>query len=176
MRMYECSFTLWRKAQLLVCWTLRVLRKVYITQNHGPSIDLQRSRNCNVSETGCVSVFRWGKGNIYSAGSVRRSYPQSFDHLAHTTFSVDCAHNNYFKQSVKIFLSLRNDRPPLWCSGESSWLQNGDVLCFLWSTNWIYIHYVEESRPPLWSSGQSSCRTEMYCVSCEVRTEFIYVM
>jgi hypothetical protein len=32
----------------------------------------------------------------------------------------------------------------------SSWLQNGDVLCFLWGTNWIHICYVEESRPPLW--------------------------
>jgi hypothetical protein len=38
----------------------------------------------------------------------------------------------------------------------SSWLQNGDVLCFLWGTNWIYTCYVEESRPPLWSSGHSS--------------------
>jgi hypothetical protein len=40
--------------------------------------------------------------------------------------------------------------------GRSSWLQNGDVLCFLWGINWIYTCYVEESRPPLWSSGQSS--------------------
>jgi hypothetical protein len=47
-------------------------------------------------------------------------------------------------------------RPPLWSSGLSSWLRNGDVLCFLWGTNWIYIYYVEESRLPLWSSGQSS--------------------
>jgi hypothetical protein len=39
---------------------------------------------------------------------------------------------------------------------KSSWLQNGDLLCFLWGTNWIYICYVDESRPPLWSSGQSS--------------------
>jgi hypothetical protein len=39
----------------------------------------------------------------------------------------------------------------------SSWLQNGDVLCFLWGTNLIYICYVEESRPPLRSCGQSSC-------------------
>jgi hypothetical protein len=48
--------------------------------------------------------------------------------------------------------------PPLWSSGQSSWLLNGDVLCFLWGTNCIYIHvcYVEESRPPLWSNGQSS--------------------
>jgi hypothetical protein len=46
--------------------------------------------------------------------------------------------------------------PPLWSSGQSSWLQNGDVLCFLWGTNWIGICYVEESRQPLWSSGQSS--------------------
>jgi hypothetical protein len=27
--------------------------------------------------------------------------------------------------------------PPLWSSGQSSWLQNGEVLCFLWGTNWI---------------------------------------
>jgi hypothetical protein len=43
---------------------------------------------------------------------------------------------------------------PLWSSGH--WLHNGDVLCFLWGTNWIYICYVEESRTPLWSSGRSS--------------------
>jgi hypothetical protein len=39
---------------------------------------------------------------------------------------------------------------------QSSWLQNEDILCFLWGTNWIYICYVEESRLPLWSSGLSS--------------------
>jgi hypothetical protein len=44
----------------------------------------------------------------------------------------------------------------LWSSDHSSWLHNGDLLCFLWGTNWIYICYVEESRPPLWPSGQSS--------------------
>jgi hypothetical protein len=32
-------------------------------------------------------------------------------------------------------------------------LQNGDVMRFMWGTNWIYICYVEESRPPLWSSS-----------------------
>jgi hypothetical protein len=47
-------------------------------------------------------------------------------------------------------------RPPLWSSGQSSWLHNSDALCFLWGTNWIYMCYVEESRPPLWSSGRSS--------------------
>jgi hypothetical protein len=46
--------------------------------------------------------------------------------------------------------------PPLWSSGQTSWLHNGDVLWFLWGTNWIYICYVEDSRPPLWFSGQSS--------------------
>jgi hypothetical protein len=46
--------------------------------------------------------------------------------------------------------------PRLWPSGQSSWLQKGDVLCFLWDTNWICMCYVEESRPRLWSSGQSS--------------------
>jgi hypothetical protein len=51
--------------------------------------------------------------------------------------------------------TLNTERPPLWSSGQSSWLQNGEVLCFLWGTKLIYICYVE-SRPPLWSSGQSS--------------------
>jgi hypothetical protein len=53
-------------------------------------------------------------------------------------------------------LSSSYSGPPLWPSGQSSWLHNGDVLCFLWGKNWIYRCYVEESRPPLWSSGQSS--------------------
>jgi hypothetical protein len=51
---------------------------------------------------------------------------------------------------------VEESRPPLWYSDQSSWLHNGDVLWFLWGTNWIYICYVEESRPPLWSSGLSS--------------------
>jgi hypothetical protein len=51
---------------------------------------------------------------------------------------------------------VEESRPPLWSSGQSSWLQNGDVLWFLWGTNWICIWYAEESRPPLWSSGYRS--------------------
>jgi hypothetical protein len=53
-------------------------------------------------------------------------------------------------------LCRKESRPPLWSSGQFSWLLNGDELCFLWGTNWIYICYVEESRPTLWSIGQSS--------------------
>jgi hypothetical protein len=57
---------------------------------------------------------------------------------------------------VRIYICyVEESRQPLWSSGQSSWLQYGDVLCFLWCTNWIYICYVEGSRPPLWSSGQS---------------------
>jgi hypothetical protein len=51
---------------------------------------------------------------------------------------------------------VEESRPPLWSSGHSSRLHNGDVLCFLWGTSWIYICYVEESGLSLWSSGQSS--------------------
>jgi hypothetical protein len=64
----------------------------------------------------------------------------------------------YIVFPVKYELNLcyvQESSPPLWSSGQSSWLQNGDVLFFLLSTNWIYICDVEESRPPLWSSGQS---------------------
>jgi hypothetical protein len=45
-------------------------------------------------------------------------------------------------------ISCSRLKPPLLSSCQSSWLLNGDVLCFLWGTNWIYICYVEESRPP----------------------------
>jgi hypothetical protein len=51
---------------------------------------------------------------------------------------------------------VEESRRRLWSSGQSSWLQSGDLLCFLWDTNWIYICYVEESRRLLWCSGQSS--------------------
>jgi hypothetical protein len=55
-----------------------------------------------------------------------------------------------------VYLIILFNRPPLWSRGQSSSIHNGDVLCFLWGTNWIYICYVEESRPSMWSSGQSS--------------------
>jgi hypothetical protein len=51
---------------------------------------------------------------------------------------------------------VEESRPPPWSNGQNSWLQNGDVLCFLRGMNWIYICYVEESRPSLWFSGQGS--------------------
>jgi hypothetical protein len=53
---------------------------------------------------------------------------------------------------------VEESRLPLWPSGQSSWLQSGDVLCFLWGTsmNTIYICSVKESGPPVWPSGQSS--------------------
>jgi hypothetical protein len=60
------------------------------------------------------------------------------------------------RYELNLYMSCRRKWPPLWSSGQSPWLRNGDVLCFLWGTNWIYICNVEESRPALWSSGQIS--------------------
>jgi hypothetical protein len=51
---------------------------------------------------------------------------------------------------------VEESRQPLWSSGQSSWLQIGDVVCSMCGTNCIYMCYVEESRQPLWSSSQSS--------------------
>jgi hypothetical protein len=64
-------------------------------------------------------------------------------------------------------------RLPLWSSGQSSWLQNGGVLCFLWSTNWIYVMWKKVDRLCGLVVRIPGYRTEMYCVSCEVRTEFM---
>jgi hypothetical protein len=38
------------------------------------------------------------------------------------------------RYELNLFISyeyVEESRPPLWSSGQSSWLQNGDVLCFL---------------------------------------------
>jgi hypothetical protein len=60
---------------------------------------------------------------------------------ADTQFATRCVCNAFCEK-------LLGKRTRLWSSGQSSWLQIGDVL--------PYICYVEEGRPPLWSSGQSS--------------------
>jgi hypothetical protein len=60
-----------------------------------------------------------------------------------------------YEMNLRYICYIEESIPPLWSSGQSSWLQNKDVLCFLRGTNCIYVCYVEESRPPLWSSGQS---------------------
>jgi hypothetical protein len=51
---------------------------------------------------------------------------------------------------------VEESRLPLWSSGQSSLLENGDVWSFLLVTNRIYMCYVEESRPALWSSAEST--------------------
>jgi hypothetical protein len=70
---------------------------------------------------------------------------------------------------------IEESRPPLWSSGQSSWLHNRDVLCLLLGTNWIYICYIEESRPPLWSSGQSSWLHNAYVLCLLWGTNWIYI-
>jgi hypothetical protein len=68
------------------------------------------------------------------------------------------------------------DWPPLWSGGQSSWLQNGDVLCFLWGTNWIYVCYVEKvDRLCSLVVRDPGYRMEMRCASCELWTKCIYV-
>jgi hypothetical protein len=73
-----------------------------------------------------------------------------------------------FDKRVIYICYVVESRPPLWSSGQSSWLHNGSVLCFLWGTNWIYICYVKESRPPLWSEFLG---TERRCIVLPVRYE-----
>jgi hypothetical protein len=80
-----------------------------------------------------------------------------------------------FWEHVHLWKVPSSGRPPLWSSGQSSWLQSGDVLCFLWGTNWIYICYVEENRPPLWSRGHSSWLQNRVVLCFLWGTNWIYV-
>jgi hypothetical protein len=58
---------------------------------------------------------------------------------------------------------VEESRRPLWSSGQSSWLHNGNVLCSLWGTNSIYICYVDESRPEDQRSWFDSRRYQIFC-------------
>jgi hypothetical protein len=74
-----------------------------------------------------------------------------------------------------LFNAYFNNRPPLWSSGQGSWLQNGDVLCFQWGMNWIFICYVEESRQVLWCSGQGSWLQNGDVLCFQWDTNWIYI-
>jgi hypothetical protein len=86
------------------------------------------------------------------------------------TSTFTSTHHVYF------FTAYLTEGPPVWSSGQSSWLQKEDVLCFLRGTNWIYLCYIEESRPPLWSSRQSSW-LQIWDVLCFLwGTNWIYML
>jgi hypothetical protein len=73
-------------------------------------------------------------------------------HVAGSTGAeLGVGHNSLWRVSFHLFKcnTVSMSRPPLWASSQSSWLQKGYVLCFMWGTNWIYICYVEESRDRL---------------------------
>jgi hypothetical protein len=61
------------------------------------------------------------------------------------TTEMNCASCEVRTELIRICY-VEESRPPLWSTGQSSWLHNGDVLCFLWGSNWIDICYVEESH------------------------------
>jgi hypothetical protein len=58
------------------------------------------------------------------------------------------------QNSDRILYGMLDEGLLLWSSGQTSWLQNGDVLCF-YEVRTEFVCYVEESILPLWSSGKS---------------------
>jgi hypothetical protein len=68
---------------------------VYNTQNHWvcklcPSSEIVNTRKHNVSETESFSVLRWGEGDTYSVGSLRKSQPQLLD-LVLSNHWIECS-------------------------------------------------------------------------------------
>jgi hypothetical protein len=66
------KLTYWYKKTEDRIW--RILTMVYDTQNYWvsglrPSSGILNTRKHNVSETGSVSILRWGEGDTYSVGS-----------------------------------------------------------------------------------------------------------
>jgi hypothetical protein len=78
----DCTMSTRKTASII--W--RILSMVYNTHNdwvsgHCPSSGIPNTRNHNVSETGSVSVFRWGEEDTYSDGSLRKIWLQSVEVL-----------------------------------------------------------------------------------------------
>jgi hypothetical protein len=98
-----------------------------------------------------LNLYMWS-----SALTMRHPHPQKLALTSQTiggrSVGIVCS----WTKATELVSYVEVRRPPLCSSGQSSWLQNRDVICFLWGTNWICICYVEDSRPSLWSSGQSS--------------------
>jgi hypothetical protein len=70
-----------------------ILTMVFNTQNYWvselcPTSRILNTRKNNVSETGSVSVLRWGDGDTYSVGSLRKSKPLSLETLCFLVFRI----------------------------------------------------------------------------------------
>jgi hypothetical protein len=153
---------------------------------HTPVFYAQVSTNNFLTCSSVTCAQRKGRCSLWKRTKTHISLPSEqslplirFLLLLNVTFIFYNSQNGQspnIKKGSYIHFWLVPSRPPLWSSGQSSWLQNGDVLCFLCGTNWIYICYVEESRPPLWSSGQSS-RLQNGDVLCFLwGTNWIYML
>jgi hypothetical protein len=110
-----------------------------------------------IYENWCTSSFRMQLLNTTARGQAlrrREVWRMESEHLQDTSRAIGSQHCNTTPAFPNLGLHIFCKavlRPPLWSSG-----QIGDVLCFLWGTNWIYICYLKESRPHLCSRGQSS--------------------
>jgi hypothetical protein len=70
----SCGFTMEFLTKRLWIWTLYLeLLSAWTCSSSG----IPLNRKHSVSETGSVSVLRWGDGDTYSVGSIRKSRPQS---------------------------------------------------------------------------------------------------
>jgi hypothetical protein len=128
------------------------------------------------SEDTSVRKFHGSEGVLtYFLRYAECSYPTTYPSPSLPVHTI----SPYVLVDVLTLMIMRSyivwERPPLWSSGQSSWLQKGYVLCFLWGTNLIYICYVEEIRPPLWSSGKSSWPQSGYVLCFLWGTNLIYI-
>jgi hypothetical protein len=79
-----------------VFWTLSIVRNSKYWQKN------------NVLETGSVSVFRWGKRDIYSVGSLRKSSPQSLNNPCHKTIAIQAADTRMSRRKVTGKYAVKN--------------------------------------------------------------------
>jgi hypothetical protein len=132
------------------------------------------ARNHSVSATGSGSFLRWKEEDTYFAGSLRKRCPKWL---------------NLENEWLRLVLSMKPNTVGVSLhspeDGNKSSFRN--VVFFSYLEFWTLdkVHTPSDSKGFLTDIGNRLCglvikvpgnTTEMYCVSCEVRTEFIYVM
>jgi hypothetical protein len=94
---------------------------------------------------GSKIYFRWPDCyyHVNHYAMIRKSWYSACDRLCGLVVRVPGYRTEMYCVSCEVqtefICYVEESRPPLWSSGQSPWLQNGDLLWFLWGTKWIYM-------------------------------------
>jgi hypothetical protein len=105
---------------------------------------------CTVSLYSHFFSSIWRKQRIWSVVELLRRNPHWWSTIISSMYGTNFERRIFDKILYEVdrndiyICYVEESRLPLCSSGQSSRMQNGDVLCLLWDRNWIYICYVKK--------------------------------